>query len=101
TMFGMVGCGAITRKGRPLASRKRVTWAAASVVSPGGFGLFARTKSHRNLTILSRSSAIQAASCFLTSVMAWLLRRAEWQGHTPTAPGQVKALATRFGPHGA
>src|SRR3989442_3173400 len=71
-MFGMVGCGAITRKGRPFASRKRVTCAAASVVSPGGFGLFARTKSHRNPMILSRSSSIHLASCVLTSVMAFL-----------------------------
>src|SRR6266436_2759929 len=68
----MVGWGAITRKGRPFASRKRVTCAAASVVSPGGFGLFARTKSHRNSMILSRSSSIHLASCVLTSVMSFL-----------------------------
>src|SRR5438552_12799969 len=67
----MVGWGAITRKGSPFASRNRVTWAAASVVWPGGLGLFARTKPHRNPMILSRSSSIHLASCFLTSLMSF------------------------------
>jgi hypothetical protein len=63
TIFGMVGWGPITRNSRPFASRRRVTGAAASVVSPGGFGLFVRTKSHRNSTIWSRSSSTHQASC--------------------------------------
>src|SRR5438477_478943 len=68
-MFGMVGCGATTRKGSARASRKRVTCAAASVVSPGGFGLLARTKSRRKAMIVSRSSSIHLASCRFTLSM--------------------------------
>src|SRR3954466_8553141 len=71
-MLGMVGSGAITRNGSLLASRKRMTCAAASRVSPGGLGLFARTKSHRKPMIVSRSSSIHFVSCRLTSLMSSL-----------------------------
>ena len=46
------------------------TRAAASVVSPGGFGLLARTKSHKKAMIVSRSSSIHFASWRFTSSMA-------------------------------
>ena len=62
TMLGIVGCGAMTRNGSWFRSRKRVTCAAASVVSPGGLGLLARTKSQRKPTISSRSSSIHCRS---------------------------------------
>jgi hypothetical protein len=47
-MLGIVAWGAMTRNGSWFSVRNRVTWAAARVVSPGGFGLLARTKSQRN-----------------------------------------------------
>src|SRR5262245_50654964 len=69
-MLGMVGWGAMIRNGSWFRSRNPVMWAAARVVSPGGFGLLARTKSHRNRTISSRSSSIQRSSWALLSAIA-------------------------------
>src|SRR5215813_14310436 len=81
-MFGIVGSGAMTRNGKPLASRKRVTCAAATRVSPGGLGLFARTKSHRKPMIVSRSSSIHFASCRLASLMVSLQAQRVARGYT-------------------
>src|SRR5215475_6819941 len=89
-MFGMVGWGATTLNGSFCDSRKRVTWEAASVVSPGGFGLLARTKSHKKLTMVSRSSSSHFASCCLTSSMTTPESGGESIHHAPWLPAHPR-----------